>query len=341
MLLTTPIINYVQRCVARAGQKPERILSEMQLCKKFAVSRVTVRRALKSLEENNFLIRLPGRQGAFTNPDIAMSIPNLVGIICDDGIKNYLSADTSEIFAGFVTALKRSDCAYEFLRLSNTDNKLIAREIENMSLDGLLWIAPGEDQIPAINFLIEDNFPIVTVASINDSEVPKPLSNTITRDFVQHAINYAQQMHKKNYRNIIRLGGYNITAKAFKNEMLQNGINIPDEFFIREIEEVSEKLPEFLNKYQIDAIIGTGGVQRYEKLLKVINSDEKWYKIPLYFESGFLCRKIKQKNPHLKIILHPSHYSRRELGKVAGLQMNKLLKENINHFESFIVEAKK
>ena len=44
MPLTAGVKNYLLQCVAKAGTKPERILSEMQLCEKFGVSRITVRR---------------------------------------------------------------------------------------------------------------------------------------------------------------------------------------------------------------------------------------------------------------------------------------------------------
>lgn len=59
------------------GVDPELLPGEMELCEKFKVSRVTVRRAIESLIAGAYIIRLPKRRGAFTNPEMAKSIPYL------------------------------------------------------------------------------------------------------------------------------------------------------------------------------------------------------------------------------------------------------------------------
>lgn len=155
MPLTAGVKNYLLHCVAKAGTKPERILSEMQLCKKFGVSRITVRRAIQSLEQSKHLIRLPGRHGAFTNPELAMSVPFLVGILCHEGTQNCFDTALSEILTGFMGALRNINCCFEFLNLNLNGNQSVAQEIENMAVDGLFWSTPSESRIDDINELLQ------------------------------------------------------------------------------------------------------------------------------------------------------------------------------------------
>ena len=339
MSLTVAIKSYLLQCVAKAGVKPERIMSEMQLCAKFSVSRVTVRRAIQSLEQSGYLIRLPGRQGAFTNPAMAMAVPHLVGILCADGTRNYLNSNAAEILSGFMQALKSIGCDFEFLLLNG--NLDLAQEIGNMALDGLFWMMPSAEKIDGINRLLQQQYPLVVFDSIYNSDATKPICNTVQRDYEYHALKHAQLMLQRKYKQVARMGTYNISAKVFQDEMRKHGVDLTRDFFIDDVEEITEKLPCLLNAQKIDAVICDGGIERYEKVLQILERREEWKGIPVFLEKTHLAEKLRKKFQHLKIELTSAHYDRRALGRYAGRQMGKILQGNLKHFANIVVSSKR
>jgi hypothetical protein len=339
MPLTAGVKNYLLQCVAKAGTKPERILSEMQLCKKFGVSRITVRRAIQSLEQTKHLIRLPGRHGAFTNPELAMSVPFLVGILCHEGTQNCFDTALSEILTGFMGALRNINCCFEFLNLNG--NQSVAQEIENMAMDGLFWVTPAEDRIDDINELLQREYPVVVMDLIYDMESRKPSGNTILRDYENFAVQHAQLMQQRQLQRVAWLGVYNNCAKRFQKEMRKHGIDLPRKFFIDTIAEIPEKLPRLLATETIDAIICNGGVERYECLLQTLDAQENREKIPIFMEKNHISCKLQKKHQQRKIEITPSYYDGKALGRCAGLRMAEFLQGKITSFPSFVVPAAK
>ena len=341
MPLTTSVKNYLLQCIAKAGTEPERLLSEMELCSKFGVSRITVRRAIQSLEKIDYIIRIPGRQGAFTNPKIAMAVPHIVGILCGDGTRNYVNSLTAEILTGFMNEMKCIDCDFEFMLLNINGDQNAAQAIENMALDGLLWIMPEENIVGQIDLLIEKEYPVVTLDSIYNSYAQRPVKNTISRDFERGGIMYAELMIKHHHRNVPLLGAYNSSAQGFHNEMRKNGIHLPREFFIETPEEVTEKLPALLASQKVDAIICNGGLTRYERTLHVLQLRENWKKIPVYMDNRNLERKLKKNFPELKIELILEDHFFKAYGQTAGRYMKKLIAGEIKSFESIKIPPQK
>ena len=81
ILKTESVIRYLLGRIRQSGPEPELLPGEMELCAQLNVSRVTVRRALESLSAANYIIRLPKRKGAFSNPEMTKNIPCTIGIV--------------------------------------------------------------------------------------------------------------------------------------------------------------------------------------------------------------------------------------------------------------------
>ena len=81
ILKTEFVIRYLLGRIRQSGPEPELLPGEMELCAQLNVSRVTVRRALESLSAANYIIRLPKRKGAFSNPEMAKNVPCTIGIV--------------------------------------------------------------------------------------------------------------------------------------------------------------------------------------------------------------------------------------------------------------------
>ena len=341
MPLTAGVKNYLLQCVAKAGAKPERIMSEMQLCAKFGVSRITVRRAIQSLEQTKHLIRLPGRQGAFTNPELAMAVPFIVGVLYHDGTRNYFDTALSEILAGFMGALRNINCDFEFLHLNLNGNLTVAQEIENMAMDGLFWVTPAEDRIDDINELLQRQYPLVVMDAIYDTESRKPSGNTILRDYEHVSVQYARLMRQRQLHRVAWLGVHNISARRFQKEMQKHGIDLPRKFFIDTIAEIPDKLPRLLATETIDAIICNGGAERYKYALQTLDAQENWRNIPIFMEKNHFSSKLQKKHRQHKIEITPPYYDCKALGRCAGLHMAEFLKGKVTGFTSFVVPVTK
>ncbi len=334
MPLTTSIKNYLLQRIAKAGTEPERLPSEMELCAKFGVSRITVRRAIESLETIDYIIRLPGRQGAFTNPAVAMAVPHLVGILGGDGSRNYINTLTAEILSGFMTEMRDTDCDFEFMLLNITGNRNTAQEIENMALDGLLWIMPEEDMAGQIDMLIRKEFPIVTLGSIYNSAAALPKKNTICRNFAQIGFTSADWMLKHHHKCVARIGFYNISAEIFHREMRKAGAPLTMEYFIDPPADIEEKLTKLLESRRVDAIISNGGLDRYRRVIQVLRRRKEWTKIPLYLDDYRLERKLKETCTDLSIETLPTTPYLKSYGQTAGHYMKRMISGEIKTFET-------
>ncbi len=334
MPLTTSIKNYLLQRIAKAGTEPERLPSEMDLCAKFGVSRITVRRAIESLETINYIIRLPGRQGAFTNPAVAMAVPHLVGILMGDGSRNYINTLTAEILTGFMEKMKDSDCDFEFMILNINGNQDAAREIENMALDGILWIMPEETMVEQIDMLIRKEFPVVTLGSIYNSIALLPKKNTICRNFAQIGFTSADWMLKHHHKCVARIGFYNISAEIFHREMKKAGAPLSMEYFIDPPADIEEKLTKLLKSSKVDAIISNGGLDRYQRVIHVLRQREEWTKIPLYLDDYRLEGKLKETCTDLSIETLPTTPFLKDYGQTAGHFMKKMISGEVKTFET-------
>ena len=262
ILKTVAIKNYLTQCIRRARMEPERLPGEIALCEKFRVSRITVRRAIEELEHAHYIIRLPGRKGAFTNPEMAHAVPYILGILSSDGKSNYFSPFHMQILSDLTREIRDIYCDTEFVLLNASEPVEVANEIRNLAYDALLWFSPPEQYIPVLNTLIREQYPILVQASLF-SEEQLPASNSISLDFGSIGIIRARNLLASGARNIIYAGTCNSTFQSFLGELNKKGILFPKKNLIETPEDIRERLPQLLSSENIDSIVSDGGIGRY------------------------------------------------------------------------------
>ena len=107
------IRSYYDNIFLKSGSKPEKIPSESMLSKKFGVSRITVRTAIKGLVDDNFLVSRQG-VGTFTNPDLNGGIlknSKIIGIWVANG--KHVTIKT--VNTGIINAVEQSGMAAELI----------------------------------------------------------------------------------------------------------------------------------------------------------------------------------------------------------------------------------
>lgn len=137
VLKTEAVVHYLLSRIRHAGVDPELLPGEMELCEKFKVSRVTVRRAIESLIAGAYIIRLPKRRGAFTNPEMAKSIPYPVGIAVDMGYTFSIDGSAAMALSGFLKKMGSDEnCSWLYIYLNISSGESLENIIENNNLQG-------------------------------------------------------------------------------------------------------------------------------------------------------------------------------------------------------------
>ena len=120
-----PVRRYLLSLARHTGSQPEKIPAERDLAELLGVARGTVRDAIASLEEQNFLIRIPGRKGAFTNPKLADTVTLSIGVLTS---VNWFDRLHQQTLRGFSDVLFENDIDYSLhmeLTGGTIDQKLI------------------------------------------------------------------------------------------------------------------------------------------------------------------------------------------------------------------------
>lgn len=164
-LMTTPIKFYLRQFVTKAGVEPMAIPSERSLCARFNVARGTVRDAICQLEEDEVLIRLPGRKGVFSNPLFHTSPIWTVGLIAhgNGGYASEFPFEVGILQSGFFPAMPRDSFFCNIMFPDRFPEEELFRFFSNQNLDAMVWFGPGEFYAGLIAGLRRNGTPLFTV----------------------------------------------------------------------------------------------------------------------------------------------------------------------------------
>lgn len=185
----------------------KRVYTENEIMKKYSVSRITVRRALYQLIEENIIKKIPGKKGYFINQDKITLKRDIHGCI---GVLIHHSSEISHPYMHrFITSIseecERINTGYKVFNLKNGKRKgdeidYILRIIKEKKLDGLLINCYLSDE--TLLKLENSEFPVVIVNNfLPGSDLPFiiPSGNTI-RKTVRH-------LYRQGYRNLFFITG--------------------------------------------------------------------------------------------------------------------------------------
>lgn len=161
------IRQYVVDEVFKHHQHEHQILSERELCELFSVTRPTVRKALKDLIDDGYLLIRPGR-GTFTNPAKATYFVHnkdvlCLGLIISDGRQVYYDSFYWSLLTGIGNEVFKRTCCLRIINLTSRDMKIVD-EIKQMLLHGLIWICPPSSAGEVINRLNDEcKLPVISI----------------------------------------------------------------------------------------------------------------------------------------------------------------------------------
>jgi len=135
------IRSHLYNLIAKADGEDLQIPPENELCRLFDVSRVTVRRAIKGMVEDKYLIPRRGA-GTFMNPamiGLGTARMPVVGLLKGDG-RHVTGAFVPDIAACVV----ESGMNFEILHLPDSGSPKRLVEVVKAGMDAVVWMKPEE-----------------------------------------------------------------------------------------------------------------------------------------------------------------------------------------------------
>ncbi len=338
---TEPVKNYLLQRINRAGGQPERLPGEIELCRKFGVSRITVRRAIKALEDFNYIIRLPQRKGAFSNPEMSRAIPCIIGILCGDGGRNYITNQMSAVLSVFWEEFNEVNCDFEFamVNINIHDPEESGEELLRLSYDGIFWLHPAPEAIPTIDALIRRGFPVVTVTPPYAADFPEPVANCIAYDHADIGRYRGMLIREHGHRHIIYIGLPNITYQNFVATLDECGKGAHTVSKIGEVNDIESKLRDLLRKNpETDAIISDGREERFQALFHVLKDEDRKIKLYLDAPNAGMRPDLAACLPKSEIFFFDESPRLRACGRESGKFLKQMIEGEIKRFESMKIK---
>jgi len=259
--LTMPLKTYLQMFAARSPEtEPRRLEGEIELGKRFSLSRPTVHSVLEELEAERWILHLPGKRGYYTNPEKASPGIMVIGILSGN-------ADARFALPRFIAAVANEvpiNTFLHFIQLRPDSPDGIYTQIRNGDYTGILWQSPDPKFYPAIERLIADGVPIVA-SFLYGTEALFPEDNCVLLDISRFVELCWKTILKGGYKHVLY---YTETEYFFRCHRKKTPGDIRYEW-LRE----ADDLEKFYRDDPPDMILADGGNERYRKLFQVL---EHW-----------------------------------------------------------------
>ena len=242
---TEPVRRYLLQMIAKSGAEPVRLLSERELAKKLHLSRVTVRRVIEELEANRCIIRLPGRKGAFTNPEMASKVEHSVGVVV---YRNYIGQLFSQFLGGISEELYSQGhpfCLSLFHGAGKTPAEQ-AFELENSGYDCVVWHTQTPEDLAVIDLLLRHDFPVLTICNPNYPEWGRPVRAWYGFDLEDAGDAVASRFLRRGCGKILYCSRNTAFLPPLRNGLSRRGISLPDENVLLEEKDFCQRIPPLL-----------------------------------------------------------------------------------------------
>jgi len=235
--------------------KEVKILSERDLCKIYAVSRPTVRKALDELVADGYLVIRKGL-GTFTNPGIfpGHKIPgsNLsIGIIVGGGKQVTYTDYLWPIICSAGKVITDDFGSVRILQMVHDDEQA-ANEIQLLNLDGIIWVHPFPDRTGLIHQLQDSGLPIMCIGHHPDDEN----INNVVNDYFHIGYIVAEYLLARGHRNILFIKpddtwSAQLRLEGFKQAFADQNLKYDNKLILDNPSEIAGDIQKML-RFEID-----------------------------------------------------------------------------------------
>jgi GntR family transcriptional regulator of arabinose operon len=249
------IIDYLKSELFKTYFPGDKIPSETQLSQMFGVSRLTVRKAIQKLVNQDILVSVQGL-GTFIT-EYAGSPKNNQKKVLAIFPSSYTTSRNWRIAIGIFSTIDKFNITPVMINVVLEDEKIYKKQIKtawNQDFSGLIILPyPEIIQLPEIQNLIEKNFPIIFVDRyLNGYKIPSVVSDSFK---------CACQMgkHLKKYHNVekpIFVSEEDLVIGSVKDryEGFKKGFNSPVDILITPEHSEVDVLAEKIKKGKYDCV---------------------------------------------------------------------------------------
>ncbi len=157
---------------ASSGEAMQRIPTERELCKTFDTSRTTLRKALKQLEDEGYLIRKP-HFGTFINNEYRSMVNfhtrkhKVVGIVLGNGDLTFLTSYLMRTLSGVLEQLAAAEHCGRILTINGSPEKELEFLLANNQFDAFIFIEPPKTMMACAAQIKKYKIPLV-VSRVHD-----------------------------------------------------------------------------------------------------------------------------------------------------------------------------
>lgn len=254
--------SHIYNLVIRSDGSNMMIPSENELSSLFAVSRVTVRGAIKGLVKDKFLIPRRGI-GTFINPEKIgrgiMRIP-MIALISGDGRQI-----TNLFYPAISNSIIQSGMKCENVFLPDSDSPERLREIIKAGFDAVIWVSPGNvlKTYKYLEALHTNEIPLLTV-DIEDMEQRDGI-DSIVSDTEARGRNMAEYLFSRNHQNllfihnrsesclklILEKGKTHFAFCARLKELAGDKSPVIKVISLLDLEEKLQKTPDYIKRFSV------------------------------------------------------------------------------------------
>lgn len=298
------LVQYIYSCIRhKKDDSDDSLPGEIELCRKFSVSRGMAQRTIAGLLKGGFIIRKPRRRGIFINPVMREKLPLSIGIAVGGNMNNAMDGNSAAALAGFCGYIAKNVTGTQYFKyLSCEEIENIENEVAMQGLDGLIWIFPEEDSRSAIDSLAANTFPSVAVFSpYIRSSVPFPEKNSFIFDYEKYGRLFALALLRQGIKSPMLYGYHEATFDAVKKVFAENSRRIPKENLLEKEEFFPDSAMARIIQGKADAVVVKGAYQRYNSIIRQFKSQPESRGIPLYLDYDAVTKKYRIDNPDLDI----------------------------------------
>jgi DNA-binding LacI/PurR family transcriptional regulator len=204
------------------GDAMQRIPTEREMCELFGTSRTTLRKALKQLEDEGYIIRKP-HFGTFIN-DSHRSMVNfhtrghkVIGIVLGNGSLTFLPPYHMKILSCLLDRLADENCCGRLLSINVSPEKEFDFLLSNHQFDAFVFIEPPVSLVNCAGKIKESKTPLI-VSRIHDV---KKVDYCVYSDPFKGAYAVTEYLISKKHRNILFLEDADMNAPV--NELKKAG----------------------------------------------------------------------------------------------------------------------
>lgn len=335
----TPVIQYITGLVMKSGTESFRLPGELELAEQFGISRVSVRRALAALIARKIVIQHPKKRGYYSNPMLTHHKATQIGILSGFAVHPVFPQMSLAVLSGFSDVVAPLGCSFNFFSfpasMENPDE--IYGYVRTQLVDALLWISPYDENIPAINALIDSGFPVVAVGNPYIPNMRFPQSNYLHYDFTWAGTFRGREVLERGFTRPLYLCEHEKATSAFIRFLKENGISVTQDRIVITPGEIPDSVKRFLDAGDVDVII-SDGKERYRLLFDTLSAHPEGHKVAVLVENEFFSREIVPFYPQLNFDFFKKldiHAACRRAGNRAG----KLLMQKIKNRKKLIFDS--